>query len=150
MSSEAKIALVGGTIAVLTLLFTFGRLIFRKVPRKRIRTNSFQKKWKELQGYCAHKETWPKALAAADDLLNDALKKRHIKGKSIGERLVSAQKLFTDNDKVWFGHKLCRKIQEDPEVKLKESDVKEALMGIRQALKDLGALPASSEKASDG
>jgi hypothetical protein len=59
----------------------------------------------------------------------------------MGERLVKAQRLLTDNDGVWFGHKLRNRIEEGENVKLKETEVKDALMGIRQALKDLGALP---------
>jgi hypothetical protein len=42
---------------------------------------------------------------------------------------------------VWFGHKLRNKIETDPDMKLKEDDVKGALLGIRRALKDIGALP---------
>jgi hypothetical protein len=59
----------------------------------------------------------------------------------MGERMVKAQRLFTDNDGVWFAHKLRNKIDADPTIKLKESEVKQALVGFRQALKDLGALP---------
>jgi len=54
--------------------------------------------------------------------------------------LVKAQRLFSDNDGVWFGHKLRARIDADPVAKLKESEVKQALIGIRQGLKDLGAM----------
>jgi hypothetical protein len=147
---EAIVALVGVVIIFITTVVIFTKFVVKKVPRRHLKTKKFQFKWKELQAYCADKATWPDALTAADNLLTEALKKRHMKGKNTGEMLVSAQKLFTDNDGVWFGHKLCRKIQEDPELKLKEADVKEALIGIRQALKDLGALPAQSKKAQNG
>jgi hypothetical protein len=58
----------------------------------------------------------------------------------MGERLVNAQRAFSDNDAVWFGHKLVKKLNEEHDVKLKESDVKKALIGLRQGLRDLGAL----------
>ena len=92
---------------------------------------------------CAHADKWPQAIVAADKLLGDALKKMHFKGKSVGERLVSAQHSLTDSDGVWFGHKLCGKITSQDDItalKLKEKDVKEALIGIGQALHDIGAL----------
>ncbi len=66
----------------------------------------------------------------------------------MGERLVQAQHLLSDNDGVWFGHKLRAKIETDPAAKLKEKEVKSALVGIRQALKDLGALPESGKEAA--
>jgi hypothetical protein len=106
-----------------------------------IKSERFQDRWQEVQKLCSAKESWPKAVVDADRLLDEALKKRHIAGKNMGERLVRAQRLFTDNDSVWFGHKLRSKVEGDPETKLKEDEVKNALIGIRQALKDLGALP---------
>ncbi|MEO8784955.1 MAG: hypothetical protein ABI221_01325 [Candidatus Saccharimonadales bacterium] len=113
-----------------------------RMPRKR-RADQFQKRWKDLQKLCAHTDSWPQAIIAADKLLDDALKILHFKGKSLGERLVSAQHSLTDSDGVWFGHKLCGKITSQDDIttmKLKEKDVKEALIGIGQALRDIGAL----------
>lgn len=109
--------------------------------RQPLKTEHFQEQWRELQQLCRTKEDWPKAIASADHLLDEALRKKRISGKTMGERMVKAQRTFTDNDSVWFGHKLRTKIDTDPEMKLKEDDVKTALVGIRQALKDLGALP---------
>jgi Asp-tRNA(Asn)/Glu-tRNA(Gln) amidotransferase A subunit family amidase len=57
-----------------------------------------------------------------------------------GERLVSAQRDVSDNDGVWFGHKLRNRLVHENNVKLTERDVKDALIGIRGGLKDLGAL----------
>jgi hypothetical protein len=105
----------------------------------------FQKRWQELQKMCSSKEHWAEAINNADKLLDEALRKKRIRGKNMGERLVKAQRMLTDNDGVWFGHKLRAKIEAEPEIKLKESEVKNALMGIRQALKDLGALPGKKE-----
>lgn len=111
-----------------------------RVRRKPLNTDYFQQKWVELQKQCRNKETWPQAVLDADKLLDEALKKSFTRGKNMGERMVAAQRRFTDNDGVWFGHKLRNKVESDPELKLKEDDVKGALIGIRQALKDLGAL----------
>lgn len=114
-----------------------------KGPKKRIRkTDKFINKWKELQTYCRDKTTWKQALIEADKLLDKALKKRKFKGKSMGERLVNAQRFITDNDDIWDAHNLVKKIINTPDkVRLKDTDVKEALISFREALKDLGALP---------
>lgn len=139
MSPEAKIALLGAAIIALTFIVIAMRLVLRRAPL-RVKKTKFQKRWRELQKFCKDKQTWPEALVAADQLLDKALVKKGFKGKNMGERLVSAQRKFTDNDAVWFAHKLTRKIEEDPEKKLKERDVKDALRGFGQALKDLKAL----------
>ena len=97
---------------------------------------------------CSSKENWAEVITKADKLLDEALRKKRIRGKNTGERLVQAQRILTDNDGVWFGHKLRAKVESEPDAKLKESEVKSALMGIRQALKDLGALPGSSAQAA--
>lgn len=107
---------------------------------KRVKQEHFRRKWRALQGRCSDKEQWTVAIIEADNLLAEALKKKRIKGKSTGERLVEVQRMLTDNDAVWFGHKLRAKIDVSPDIPLNKSDVKRALMGIGQALKDIGAL----------
>jgi len=118
-----------------------GFAIWRKRMPVKLKTDYFQSHWQELQKLLKDKAQWAAAITEADKLLEEALKKKHISGRTMGERLVKAQRLFTDNDGVWFGHKLRNKIDAEPDFKLKEKDVKQALVGIRQALKDVGALP---------
>lgn len=117
-------------------------VIIIKRPKK-LKSDRFVASWKELQSLCRDKSSWPLAILEADKLLDAALKKRKLKGKTMGERLVSAQRLFTDNDDIWFAHNLAKKVIADSTALLKENDVKDALIGFRQALKDLGALPSS-------
>lgn len=126
-------------VVVLVVLLIIGALAFRFAP-KPTKKSKFQNKWKDLQQYCAHKETWPTALIRADDLLDVALKRRRYKGKNMGERLVAAQKVFTDNDDIWYAHKLTSKVRDHPKSRLKEKDVKDALISMRQGLKDLDVL----------
>lgn len=127
-------------IAGVILVLGAAAFFLRKRPRK-IKVSRMQDKWREMQKLCSAKETWPEAIVAADKLLDEVLKKRKFVGKSMGERLTKAQRVLSNNEAVWFGHKLRTKIEGDPTTKLKEADVKQALVGIRQALKDLGALP---------
>lgn len=135
MSPEMIALVIGGVIAVVTLVS-----ILVKFAPKPVRKTRFHKKWRQLQKNCATKETWPKAITEADKLLDQALKRRHYKGRNIGERLVSAQKVFTDNESVWWSHKLAKKLQDDPDLKLRKKEVKDALLAFGQALKDVGAL----------
>ncbi len=111
----------------------------KKIP-KRLNQKYFVKEWRYLQAMCASKDTWPLAIINADKLLDNALKKRRFSGKTMGERLVSAQRKISNNDAVWFAHKLRNRLVHEQDVNLREKDVKDALVGIRQALKDLGAL----------
>lgn len=125
---------------VFVLLFIFLLIVAYRRRYPNLKTENFQKKWKELQKLLAHKETWDEAIIQADDLLDEALRKLHFKGKTMGERMVSAHKKFSDSDAAWFSHKLRKRLQADDPPTLKERDVKKALLGTGQALKDLGAL----------
>lgn len=135
MSAEVLIAVIGGAIGIMGLV-TF----FIKRPKKELDKQHFRSKWKEMQKLCAKTETWGMAVIQADSLLDEALKKKKFKGKTMGERLVSAQRTLTNNDGVWFGHKLRNQLVHQTDVALREKDIKHALVGIGQAMKDLGAL----------
>ena len=111
-----------------------------KRKRRPLNKEYFTAQWKEHQKLCGNKETWPLAVINTDKLLDEALRKSGFRGKTMGERLVSAQRQLTDNDLVWFGHKLRNKLVHESDVRLKEDDVRDALKGMRQALRDLGAL----------
>lgn len=125
-------------VAVLILMFIASNVKRRK--NYGLNPDEFMDRWKDLQKYCAQRKTWPLAIVEADNLLADALKKRHYKGKTTGERLVAAQRSLTDNEGVWFGHKLRNRIVHEDVRKLRKQDVLEGLNGFRQALRDLGAL----------
>ncbi len=144
MSFNAILIIVGVVIVVFILVVLF----IKKWPRK-LKPTFFVVKWKSLQALCKDKATWPEALSEADLLLDKALKRRKYKGKSMGERLVSAQRAFTNNDAVWFAHNMCKKVLADPDVRLREDDIKAALIGFRQALRDLGALPTNQDMKTD-
>jgi hypothetical protein len=135
------------TAVILVVVVTAAVFIIRFIRRpKPLDKPYFQKKWRKLQKLCSDKKLWPDAVIEADTLLDEALKKKRFSGKNMGERLVKAQRLLTDNDKVWFSHKLRVKLEDKPKSKLQEKAVKDALLGTRQALKDLGALPNDQPK----
>lgn len=136
MSSEAAIilaALIGLLVALVV------SLIYKRVPR-RLNQEYFQKRWTDLLRHVKSQEGMILAIIDADKLLDEALKRRRFKGKTMGERLVSAQRSLTDNDATWYAHKLRNRLVHEQDVKVKSADAKQALAGLRQALKDLGAL----------
>jgi hypothetical protein len=135
MSEILAIAAVG----VLLLLVFSTNFLLRRKP-KHLNKEYYTERWQTLQKLLKDKATWPLAVIDADKLLDDALKRSKYRGKTMGERLVSAQRSITDNDAVWFGHKLRNRLVHESNVKLTEKNVKDALLGIRSALKDLGAL----------
>lgn len=135
MNTEALLAVVGFGLIILGLITYVARR-----PRKDLNRAYFESKWKELQKGLNKPETWPMAIIQADNLLDEALKKRRFKGKTMGERLVSAQRMLSSNDSVWYAHKLRNKLVHEVDVELKKKDVQQALMGLRQALRDLGAM----------
>ncbi len=135
MSFEAYIAIGAGVLFGIIVL----GLVVWKFPR-RVKHEKFADKWQKVQKRCADSTEWALAVVEADDLLNEALKKKRFKGRNMGERMVKAQKIFTNNDAVWFGHKLRTKLDLNPDMHLSKDDVLKALSGLRQGLKDIGAL----------
>jgi len=137
MSPELIVAIIGAIVAVLG----FSILLIRRLP-KRVKQSTYTKKWREVQLLCANKTTWPAAIMASDDLLDEVLKKRKVTGKTMGERLVNGQKRFSNNDALWTAHKLSSHVRHtrDTDPRLKEKDVKQALLAFRQAMRDLRAL----------
>jgi hypothetical protein len=134
MKPELLLAIIGMGVFLLGLMTVLTR------RPKHLDQEYFKKRWDETQRMCSSKETWPIAVINADKLLDEALKRRRFHGKTMGERLVAAQRTLTDNDGVWFGHKLRNRLVHETDVRLNEKDVRNALVGIRQAMRDLGAL----------
>lgn len=100
----------------------------------------FHEQWLELLTRVKTPEGMVLAVIDADKLMDEALRRRHCKGKTMGERLVSAQRMLSDNDGVWYAHKLRNRLVHEPNVRLKKREAQSALAGFRQGLKDLGML----------
>jgi len=144
LSFEMQVAIGIGVVGLVAVGLFF-RFLYKRVPRK-LNKEKYQAKWSDLQKMLKKQDTWPEAIVAADLLLDKALRQRRYKGKKMGERIVAAQRKLSDNDGVWFAHNLAKDIIEDPEIKLTEKEVKKALVGFRQALRDLGALSNDQKK----
>jgi hypothetical protein len=135
------------TTILLAAAIVFGIIIlllisrFAPKPKRRLNQDYFQKRWLEiLQRVKSSDDGTVLAIIDADKLVDEALKKLHFNGKTMGERLVAAQRSLTNNDSVWYAHKLRNRLVHEPSVRLKKNEAQMALTGFRQALRDLGAL----------
>lgn len=126
-------------VVLLLIVVTVASTLLKRRP-KMLNREKYQARWEEIQKSCGNKDMWPLAVINGDKLLDEALKARKFRGKTMGERLVSAQHSLSDNDDVWFGHKMRNRLVHEDVGSLKKRDVIRALAGFRQGLKDLGAL----------
>lgn len=122
-----------------------GVIAYFKVRNRQVNKVYFQKRWTKLEQLCIDQKSWCQVVIDADNLLNEALKKKHYKGKTTGERLVSAQRQLSSNHTVWYGHKLRTKIEEKELKKISKKDAKVALSGFHKALKDIGVISSASD-----
>lgn len=108
--------------------------------KKRTHTNTISDKWKEVETVVKDKSRWAEAIVMADDVLNLAVQKHGNSKKKIGENLVDLQAKFSDNESLWFAHKLAQKLRESPEASLKPDVAKKAILAFKRSLKDLEEL----------
>jgi hypothetical protein len=122
-------------ILVLIFISRFGRRLVQPINR-----SYFEKKWSELLSRVKTQEGMTLAIIDADKLLGEALKRKGYKGKTMGERLVAAQRDLSNNDGVWYAHKLRNRLVHESNFRLRRNEAKNALAAIKQGLQDLGAL----------
>jgi hypothetical protein len=127
-------------IAAVLLLFCVLIMVIRRSRPQELNLADYKKGWKSVEQKLKDESLWALAIIEADDMLAEALKTRRYKGRNMGERLVSAQRDITNNPNVWFAHKLKKRIVMEENPKLNKKEVKTALLGLRGALRDIGAL----------
>jgi hypothetical protein len=137
------------TQAFLGVVIFFGLVVLfivAKVGRRlgkfqrNLNQNYFRQKWLELLARVKTPEGMVLAIIDADKLLDEALKRKNFRGKTMGERLVAAQRSLSDNDAVWYAHKLRNRLVHEPDVRLKKNEAQNALAGFKKGLHDLGAM----------
>lgn len=131
--------LVLGAIALFALLM-LGVFMFLHRRMSTLNREFYQKRWELIEELSQHESGWVQAIIEADKLLDDALKKSGYKGKTMGERLASASRAFSNKDKTWAAHKLRNKVVHETSVKLRPNHVTGSLKAFKKSLKDLGAL----------
>jgi len=135
MTTAFLIAAIAFGVVVLLVIGRLSRKFARPLNQK-----YFSNKWMDILERVKTYDGMVLSVIDADKLLDEALRKKHFRGKTMGERLVSAQRSITDNDSVWYAHKLRNRLVHEPEVRLRKNEAKNALAGFKQGLRDLGAL----------
>lgn len=107
-----------------------------KQSRPRIDRSYFQKHWQQIE----QEANALAAISKADSLLDEALKKRGVKGQTMGERLNNSRALIKDITSAWSAHKLRNKLVHEHNYQPSASEVKRALGQFKRALKEVGAL----------
>ncbi len=134
------------TVIFLIIAIVFGIIILAVVGRlgkkfaRPLNHEYFESRWSDLLTRVKTPDGMILAIIDADKLLDEALRKKGFKGKTMGERLVAAQHSLSNNDNVWYAHKLRNRLVHEPDVRLRKNEARSALEGIKQGLRDLGAL----------
>lgn len=136
--NSATIFLILAIAFGVIMLVSVAALARRSQPS--LKKDYFQQRWLELLARVKTSEGMMLAVIDADKLLDEALIKRGYRGKTMGERMVAAQRALSDNDAVWFSHKLRNRLVHEPSVRLKKREAQKALAGFKKGLQDLGAL----------
>ena len=134
MSITLLIAVAVFGIAVLSFVSLFSR------KSNKLKVEVYRERLRKVQTYLNSDDTLSLAVLEADKLVDKALKESKFKGATMGERMVSAKKVFSKRDHVWMAHKLRNKIAHESDVKVSKRQAKAALSAFHRALKDLGAL----------
>lgn len=117
-------------------------LAFANKNGLRLNTQRYQTKWLEIENSLARDNpaSWQLAILNADKLLDQALRERHIKGKTMGERMKAAAKLWRNADHIWGAHKIRNKLAHETDANVTYETALRALSAFKQGLKDLGAI----------
>lgn len=129
----ASVIIIGiGLIVIITLT--------KKAPRT-LDQKKYQQQWLTIeQSVTDEKNSMQFAIVQADKLLDKALKERGFKGETMGERMKSAQKVFSRTDMLWAAHKLRNRIVHEDSIVIDKRQTMQGLRCFKLALKDIGAL----------
>jgi hypothetical protein len=130
---------LAGVLIVGGLLFTF--LTMRRGP-KLLDVDKYRSRWMGIEQQLKRDElsTYHLAIINADKLLDQALQDRGFSGQTTAERMKSAQASWSSANSIWSAHKLRNRIAHEPDAQVGFDEARRALIGYKQALKDLGAI----------
>ena len=113
-----------------------------KKGSKKIDVEYYRSKILEIEHQLKENEpsSYHLSVINGDKLVDQALKARGIKGKTMGERMKNSADKFTDRNGIWTAHKLRNKIAHESNINVNYSEARFALSNFRKALKDLGAI----------
>jgi hypothetical protein len=127
--------LVVGALIIATIMLTKKGGMQLDVDKYRLKWMAIEKQLnKDDQSGCVL------AVLNADKLLDQALRDRGIRGQTMGERMKTAKNMWSNANAVWGAHKLRNQIAHETDHHLSYEDARRAIVGFKQALKDVGAI----------
>lgn len=136
----------GVTIAIIALAVVLmaGALLALQQRRSapRIDVAYYRSQWHAIESALKPDQpaSFQLAILNADKLVDKALRERGYRGSTMGERMRSAQKTWTNANEIWAAHKVRNKIAHETNVDITYKIARTCLHGFERALKDLGAL----------
>lgn len=132
-------------ILVSVLLVALGAVVFLISTSKhssRLNKEKYQSKWLQIEHSLVRDNaaTYPMAVMNADKLLDQALKDARYRGKTMGERMKSANKIWRQADYVWGAHKVRNRLAHESGFDVSYDTAARSLAAFKQALKDMGAI----------
>lgn len=127
------------------LIFAIAGIIFLVFASKRaprLNVEKFRSQWLKIENSLDknNSASLSMAILEADKLVDKALRDSHYKGGTMGERMKSAQNVWSNANHIWGAHKIRNRLAHEPNVKISYDITRRALAAYKQALKDLGAI----------
>ena len=137
---QSIIFIFAGIIIIGALLFAF--ICVTKKGVKRLDVERYRVKYLVIENSLKRDEpsSYHLSVLNADKLVDQALRERGARGKTMGERMKSSVALFSDRNGIWTAHKLRNMVAHEPDAKVTYDQARHALTCFRKALKDLGAI----------
>lgn len=129
------VVFIGAVIAVIFLMVSS-----KNGPR--LNVNRYQTQWLAIENGVSrgNQASWQVAIMSADKLLDQALRDRRFKGQTMGERMKSAIKTWSNANHVWSAHKIRNQLAHEVDTQLSYDTTLRSLSAFKQGLKDLGAI----------
>ncbi len=138
---STSIILFFGAILILAGLILALVTITRQGP-KRLNVNRYRTQWLTIEQQLSRDEAASCSLCIlnADKLLDQAMRESGLAGETMGDRLKSSGKHFSNLNSIWSAHKIRNQIAHEPGFQVSYGDARRALAAFKQALKDIGAI----------
>jgi hypothetical protein len=113
-----------------------------KKTGKQLDVDRYRSRWLAIENQFKREEesSYHLCVLNADKLLDQSLREKGARGETMGERMKSAQNVWSNANAVWGAHKLRNQIAHEADVRVSYDDARRALASFKQALKDIGAI----------
>lgn len=120
----------------------FAVITMTKKGGVRLDVEKYRLRWLKIEQQLKRDEvtSYHITVLEADKLLDLALRERGVKGETMGERMKNTKDTWSNRNAIWTAHKLRNQIAHESDVVVSYEDVRRALAGFKQGLKDLGAI----------